>query len=163
MRHEPFLLPPAYHQRYFCYRRAYCAGAALIPAAWYYVSPYNVPWLLLKPEGRQEARGKCRPQVISGFGPFGHTEPATLGDTLEDFSCTKLPGVAERQWKLLGTASTDRPAGLAELVIRAGPFCFHGYHTSGHKESIKIAEMSFYCALLSGLRDVLPEIRVAET
>src|SRR3978361_377453 len=72
MRREPFLLPPSYHQRYFCYRRAYCAGEPLIPTAWYYVSPYNVPWLLLKPEGRQEARGKCRPQVIAGLRP----EPA---------------------------------------------------------------------------------------
>jgi hypothetical protein len=119
---------------------------------WYYVSPYNVPWLLLKPEGRQEARGKRRPQVISGFGPFGHTEPATLSSTLGKNSCTNLRYVAERQWILVGAAATDLPGGLAEIDNRAGPFCIQGYHTSPYKKSIKMTEMSFYCAGLGNRR-----------
>jgi hypothetical protein len=42
MRLEPLLLPPPPTPGYFCCRRAYCAGAILVPTTWYYNSPYPV-------------------------------------------------------------------------------------------------------------------------
>src|SRR5262245_8390568 len=76
--------------------------------------------------------GGGTPRLLVGLGSKYATEPS-VGSVFGvrpgrgrhmDFCCAKLPDVAKGQWKLLGPVATDRSGGLAELVTRAGPFCF---------------------------------------